>query len=139
MRRWWKKVVEDSASFTTLLSEAHGVPVLRVSGDVVLETTEPRFRAALKKAVHEVERTEAAGRVLVVEFRDVTFLDSIALGTLIGETEELRKRGGEVRLVIPPGGRRVRRILEVTGLEAMFGVYSDVLSAAEERQGGPTT
>jgi anti-anti-sigma factor len=76
--------------------------------------------------------------VLVVEFRDLTFLDSIALGTLIGETEEFRKRGGEVRLVIPPGGRRVRRILEVTGLETMFGVYSDVLSAAEERQGGPT-
>jgi anti-anti-sigma factor len=74
---------------------------------------------------------------LVVEFRDVTFLDSIALGTLIGETEELRKRGGEVRLVIPSGGRRVRRILEVTGLETMFGVYSDVLSAVEERQGDP--
>jgi anti-sigma B factor antagonist len=138
MRRWWKKIVEDRASFTTLLSEAHGVPVLRVSGDIVLNTTEPQFRAALKKAVDEVERTEDAGRVLVVEFRDVTFLDSIALGTLVGETEELRKRGGEVRLVLPPGGRRVRRILEVTGLETMFGVYSDVLSAVEERQGGPT-
>ena len=137
MGRWWKKIVEDSASFTTLLllDEAHGVPVLRVSGDIVLDTTEPQFRRALKKAVDEVEQNEDAGRVLVVEFRDVTFLDSIALGTLIGETEDLRKRGGKVRLVIPPGGRRVRRILEVTGLETMFGVYSDVLSALRA-QGG---
>jgi anti-anti-sigma regulatory factor len=87
MRRWWKKIVEDSTSFTTLLGEAHGVPVLRVSGDIVFNTTEPQFRAALKKAVVEVERNEDAGRVLVVEFRDVTFLDSVALGTLIGVTE----------------------------------------------------
>jgi hypothetical protein len=40
---------------------------LRVSGDIVLDTTEPQFRVALKKAVDEVERTEDAGRVLVVE------------------------------------------------------------------------
>jgi anti-anti-sigma factor len=132
MTRWWKKIVEDRVSFTTLLSEAHRVPVLRVSGDIVLNATEPQFRAALKNAVDEMERTDGAGRVLVAEFRDVTFLDSVALGTLIGETEELRKRGGEVRLVIPPEGR-VRRILEVTGIETMFRVYSDVQSATEER------
>jgi len=128
---------EDRTSFTALLSEAHGVPVLRVTGDIILATGE-QFRDALKQAVDEVERTEGTGRVLVVDFSELSFLDSTGLRTLMQETADLRKRGGEVRLVIPPGGR-VGRILGVTGVGDMFSIYSDVQSAAGESEGDPTS
>jgi len=137
MGHWWEKIKKERASITTLLSDVHGVLVLRVSDNIVLDTTEPQFRAALKKAVEEVERTEGTRRVLVVDFSELNFLDSIGLGTLLQETEELRKREGEVRLVIPPGGQ-VGRVLQVTGVTAMFPVYSDVPSATEEFRGRPT-
>ena len=137
MRRWWEKIREERASITTVLSEVHGVQVLGVSGNIVLDATESQFRAALKKAVEEVKRTEGTGRVLVVDFSELSFLDSIGLSTLMQETEELRKRGGEVRLVIPPEGR-LGHVLKVTGVEAMFPVYSDVPTATEEGRGGPT-
>ena len=135
MGHWWEKIKKERASITTLLSDVHGVVVLRVSDNIVLDTTEPQFRAALKKAVEEVERTEGTRRVLVVDFSELNFLDSIGLGTLLQETEELRKRGGEVRLVIPPLAR-VRRLLDVTGVVDMFRVYSEVPSATDERRGG---
>jgi anti-anti-sigma factor len=137
MRHWWEMIRKERASITTQLSDVHGVLVLRVSDNIVLGTTEPQFRAALKKAVEEEERTEGTRRVLVVDFSELNFLDSIGLSTLMHETEELRKRGGEVRLVIPPGGR-LGHVLEVTGVVAMFPIYSDVPSATEERRGQPT-
>ena len=137
MWHWWEKITEEKASFTSLLSEVHGVPMLRVSGNILFNSTEPQFRAALKKAVEEVEQTEGTGRVLVVDFRELSYLDSIGLRTLMQGTADLRKRGGEVRLVIPPGGM-ARRILEVTRVGDMFSIYPDVLTATKERLGGPT-
>jgi anti-sigma B factor antagonist len=137
MRRWWEKITEERTSFTSLLSEVHGVPMLQVSGNIILNATESQFRAALKKAVEEVEQTKGTRSVLVVDFSELSYLDSIGLRTLMQETAELRKRGGEVRLVIPPGGG-VGRILKVTGVGDMFSIYSDVPRATEERRGGPT-
>jgi anti-sigma B factor antagonist len=137
MRRWWEKITkEETFPFISLLSEVHGVPVLRVSRDVILASGE-QFRAALKQAVDGVERTEGTGRVLVVDLSELSYLDSTGLRILMQETADLRKRGGEVRLVIPPGGR-VGRILGVTGVGEMFPIYSDVPRATEERRGGPT-
>ena len=128
MRRWWKQVREERDSFTALLSEERGVPVLRVSGNIFLDATEPQFRAALEKAVQEVERPEGARRVLVVDFSELSYLDSIGLRTLMQETAKLRKRGGEVRLVIPPGAP-AGRVLGVTGMGGMCTLYSGVPSA----------
>ena len=54
-----QKRVEESPSFGALLHEAHGVQVLRVSGEIDLHSV-PRFQDALeKKAVAAVERDEA--------------------------------------------------------------------------------
>jgi anti-anti-sigma factor len=136
MRRRWEKITKDTAPFTSLLSEVHRVPVLRVSGEIILGTGE-QFRAALKQAVDEVERTEGTGRVLVVDFSELSSLDSTGLSALMQETADLRKRGGEVRLVIAPGGR-MGRILGITGVGDMFSIYSDAARATEERRGGPT-
>ncbi|HZC19046.1 MAG TPA: STAS domain-containing protein [Rubrobacteraceae bacterium] len=120
--------------FEALLSEAQGVPVLRTSGDVILAVA-PRFQAALKKAVEAVERTESAKRVLVLDLSETEFMDSVGLGTLVASTDGFRKRGGEVRLVLPPGGM-VRRIVEVTGVVELFRVYPEVASAIEDRLRG---
>ena len=50
-----QKRVEESPSFGVLLHEAHGVQVLRVSGEIDLHSV-PRFQDALEKAVAAVER-----------------------------------------------------------------------------------
>jgi anti-sigma B factor antagonist len=125
--------VEGSPSFSALLHEAHGVQVLRVSGEIDLHSV-PRFQDTLEKAVAAAEQNESpSARVLVVDLSELAFMDSMGLGTLIGSTEEFREGGGEVRLVVLGG--EVMRVLEVTGMGEALRVYPDVLSAVENRRG----
>ena len=128
-----QKLVEDSPSFSALLHEAHGVQVLRVSGEIDLHSV-PRFQDAIEKAVAAAEREEApSSRVLVVDLSELGFMNSMGLGTLIGSTEEFRESGGEVRLVVLGG--EVMRVLEVTGMGEALRVYPDVPSAVGNRRG----
>ena len=55
---------------------------------------------------------------LVIDLAGVTFLDSTALGVLLGAQQQLEARGGNVVLRGPTSS--VRRVLEVTGLETAF-------------------
>jgi len=127
-----QKLVEDSPSFSALLHEAHGVQVLRVSGEIDLHSV-PRFQDAIEKAVAAAEREEApSSRVLVVDLSELGFMDSMGWVTLIGSTEEFREGGGEVRLVVLGG--EVMRVLEVTGMGEALRVYPDVPSAVENRR-----
>ncbi len=125
--------MEDSPSFSALLHEAHGVQVLRVSGEIDLHSV-PRFQDALEKAVAAAGRDEASfARVLVVDLSELGFMDSMGLGTLIGSSEEFREGGGEVRLVVLGG--EVMRVLEVTGMGETLRVYPAVPSAVANRRG----
>ena len=60
--------------------------------------------------------------VLVVDFSDVTFLDSMALGVLLKSLKRLREIGGRMRVVAPR--EEIRRIFEVTLLDRLFDVDS---------------
>ncbi len=125
--------MEDSPSFTALLHEAHGVPVLRVSGEIDLHSV-ARFQDALEKAIAAAEQCEPpSARVFVVDLSELGFIDSMGLGTLIGSTEGFRESGGEVRLVVLGG--EVMRVLEITGMRETLRVYPDVPSAVENRRG----
>jgi anti-sigma B factor antagonist len=128
-----ERIMRDWPNFEATLKEAQGVPVLRISGDVILATV-GRFRTALQEAVEAVEQTEGSEHVLVVDMRETEFMDSVGLSALLEGTRELRARGVEARLVLQRGS--VRRILQVTGLLEEFRVYGDVLSATEGPRGG---
>jgi anti-anti-sigma factor len=125
--------VESSPSFTALLHEVQGVPVLKVSGELDLHSTS-RFQDALEKAVAGAEHDEGSVHALVVDLSEAGFMDSMALGALMGSTQEFREGGGEVRLVVLGG--EVLRLLEVTGLDEALPVYPDALTAVRGRRSG---
>jgi anti-anti-sigma factor len=52
---------------------------------------------------------------VVVDLRQVTFLDSSCIGVIAGAGQRLRERGGDLRLRNPADVPR--RALEITGLE----------------------
>jgi anti-anti-sigma factor len=128
-----ERIMRAWLNFEATLNEAQGVPVLRISGDVILATV-GRFRTALQEGVEAVERTEGSEHVLVVDMRETEFMDSVGLSALLEGTRELRARGVGARLVLQRGS--VRRILQVTGFLEEFRVYGDVLSATEGPRGG---
>lgn len=86
--------------------------VFQVELDSIDATTAWNLRPALLRALYN------SGPELWVDLARVTFIDSTGLGMLVGLLKEARELNGEIRLM--NAGREVRRILQVTGLEALF-------------------
>ena len=66
-------------------------------------------------------------RRVVVDLAATEFIDSVSLGCLVLAAKTARGAGGWVRLAAPSRG--VRRLLKLTGLETLFGVFETVESA----------
>ena len=82
----------------------------------------PRLREVLTIAVEELgARHGPNGRRLVLDLTGVEFLDSTALGTMIGALRRVREADGEMRIVLPE--TPARRIFDITGLEPVLDVY----------------
>ncbi len=74
---------------------------------------------------------------LVVDLSDVTFVDSMALGLLLGTMKRMRSRDGRLRLVVVRP--EVRRIFEITLLDRVFEIDStreEALAQVEHAVGG---
>lgn len=59
---------------------------------------------------------------VIVNLSAVEYLDSTALGVLIGGLKRLRERNGTLDLICP--NPRIKRIFEITGLDKIFDIYS---------------
>ena len=91
-----------------------GHAVVDLEGELDLFTA-PRLQEAL------LEGIEHGARCVVVDLSAVTFIDSTALGLLIGAGKRLLRAQGSLGIVCPHGG--VRRLLELTGLDSVFVIY----------------
>ena len=54
----------------------------------------------------------------------MTFLDSTALGVLVGALKRCREQGGELRLVVTEP--RIVKIFEITGLTTVFRIVDSL-------------
>lgn len=84
------------------------------------------------------ELSQAVGdttRAPVVDVREVTFLDSSALAALAHASEQLRKQGRELTMVISEGV--VRELLEQSGLADRFVQVSDLPETARGSTSDP--
>jgi len=115
----------DGQQFAVTLERAdNGVAVVVLAGEVDLYTA-PRFKEALFQAIDE------GGSLVVVDMSGVSFIDSTALGVLVSGGRRLEQASGALAIGCPD--ERIRRILEITGLDTVFGVYpsrGDALAAA---------
>lgn len=84
-----------------------------VHGELDLSTA-PQLREALMGLASE------QGAVVTVDLAGVTFVDSTGLTVLIGGLKRLRQCGGDLNLRSPAPG--TRRVLEITGLTAVFAI-----------------
>jgi anti-sigma B factor antagonist len=92
----------------------HGTVVLAVAGDVDLYVAgELKDRLA--------EATDDGTKMLVLDFSDVTFVDSMGLGVLVGGMKRLRAAGGELHLVV--SSPEVQRILEITRMDRVIPLH----------------
>ena len=76
-----------------------------------------------------VRLLESGTKELVVDLTKVEYLDSTALGVLIGGLRRMRERDGNMVLVCP--SPRILRVFEITGLDKIFEIYNSLDDAAE--------
>src|SRR5262245_24198988 len=81
---------------------------------------------SLRTAFAELVR-DHPGATVVLDLAAVSFLDSTALGTIVGLLRRVREGGGELRVVLPETA--ARRIFEVTSLDSALDVFPDRASA----------
>lgn len=97
-----------------------GIPVVSVTGEIDVATA-PSLRDRLHAQV-------AAGHsTIVVSLLAVTFLDSTALGVLVGVLKRCREAGGDLRLVIAEP--RILKVFEITGLTSVIPIFDTVEQA----------
>ena len=95
-------------------SEA-GHHVIAVRGEIDLFTA-PELKQALTEAIEGGEHRVA------IDLTDVSFLDSTALGVLIGAVKRLRSRGGALAIVNTEPS--IAKTFEITGLDQIFTIVA---------------
>jgi len=87
--------------------------VLAVRGEIDLFTA-PELKQVLAESIE-------AGRIrIIVDLTETTFLDSTALGVLIGAVKRLRSRDGALALVNVD--ENIAKTFEITGLDQIFTI-----------------
>ena len=100
--------------------------VVAVRGEIDLFTA-PELKQKLTDAI------ESGKNRIVVDLSDTTFLDSTALGVLIGAVKRLRSREGA--LVIVNVDQNIAKTFEITGLDQIFTILStrgDAIAALDD-------
>jgi anti-sigma B factor antagonist len=98
-----------------------GVLLVDLRGRLTLGPETEAVRTKLKGLL-------AAGhRRIILNLVEVTYIDSVGLGTLIGGFTSARNAGGELKLLHLPRG--VQHLLQVTRLSTVFEIYESLPAA----------
>jgi anti-sigma B factor antagonist len=89
-----------------------GHQVIRVSGDVDLSTVE-----VMRRSLQSL--TTAAGERIVLDLREVDFIDSVGISSVVEQDARAAAAGARLELVTNP---RVDRVLRLTGLDRRLAV-----------------
>lgn len=106
--------------------EDGGEVAVVVAGGEIDYAASPQLKARI------AEHVEAGRRHFVLDLSTVTFIDSTAIGVLMGAVMRLDELGGSVAVVCAEENKRVLRIFEITGIDSLVELHSsreDAISA----------
>ena len=98
---------------------AGGLAVVAVSGEIDVATA-PQLRECLHRVIADGDST------IALDLLSVTFLDSTALGVLVGALKRCKELGGDLQLVV--ADPRILKIFEITGLTNVFTIADSLQS-----------
>ena len=97
--------------FSVTSTPDDGVYVIAVAGQADLHTA-PELRTAIASAIDDGTRN------LVIDLTETTFIDSMALGVLLGALKRLKPVSGQLTIACPD--RHLRRVFEITSLDRVL-------------------
>ena len=123
--------MERGTRLSTEILEQDGVPLVRGRGEIDVHTV-PEFERALRTGI------ERGASALVVDLSDISYLNSAGLSALVAAYKVLSARDAALYVVAPPGRPGVRRVLEITRLDALMNVRDTVEEAIAQIKASTT-
>jgi anti-sigma B factor antagonist len=91
------------------------VTILDLTGRVVLGEGDVPFRQAIETLVKE-KRLK-----IILNLKDVTYIDSAGVGVMVGKLVSLRRQGGDIKLLTLV--QRNLRVMTITKLVTVFEIF----------------
>ncbi len=117
-------------SFKVSARHAGNVAIVDLSGKITLGEGCGMVRGTIKDLV------TAGDRNILVNLKDVTYLDSAGLGELVGSYATITNQGGQIKLLHAQG--KVKDLLAVTKLYTVFVTFDDEEEAVRSFAAGAT-
>jgi anti-sigma B factor antagonist len=100
----------------------------RPRGDVVLLDLHGKITGGDRLIIDTIDSLVTRGvHRIVLNFADVSYMDSVGLSTIVRSHLRLRQHGGQLVLLNLP--RRIADLLSVTGLTKVFEPFNDESAA----------
>lgn len=109
---------------------SNGMPLIELEGEVDVYTA-PQLKQQM------MAQLESGTKEIAVDLTKVEYLDSTALGVLIGGLKRMRERDGNLALICP--SQRIKRVFEITGLDKIFDIYASESELLKEMAGKETS
>lgn len=109
-----------ASTFQIAKADQGGVRVIKIEGYLDAHTA-PQFEDAIQQEL------EAGNTRIAVDCSGLTYISSAGLGVFMSFIEEIRERGGDIKLAcITP---KVYQVFEVLGFPALFDIVDTVDAA----------
>ena len=96
------------------ITSAEGVVNAYLLGDIDHHTAK-EMRAVIDDALES-----GSPKLLVLDFRDVSFMDSSGIGLVMGRYKAVQAIGGELRIANPAA--HIRRVMRLAGLDRLAAI-----------------
>jgi anti-sigma B factor antagonist len=108
-------------SLITNQRQLGGISIVDLRGSLGLGEGSLTLRRTIRDLVE-------SGRIkIILNFREVDFIDSAGVGELAGAYMPVKSIGGELKLLNPT--KKIHGVLQITQLDKVFEVYSDEQAA----------
>ena len=104
------------SGLTVKVRESGNVAILDFSGRITIGEGASLFRDTIR------ETLDSGHRRILLNFDQVTYIDSAGLGQLVGSFATAAHRGGQIKLLHV--GKRVHEVLEITHLDTVFESFA---------------
>lgn len=104
------------------MEEKGGISIVRVKGDIDINTS-PDVKRSFEPLIKDKKAK------VVVDLKEVDYVDSSGLATLVEILKKLRAYGGKLKLAALSS--KVRGLFEITKLNKLFDISEDAAKAVD--------
>lgn len=101
-------------------NKQNDIIILKIKGNIQ-HTDTPNFEKELEKLLEENVIK------IIIDLSNIKHVSSSALGTLIAMERKVKRKNGDIRLVITE--QEVLRIMQITLLNRVFHIYNNIQDA----------